>query len=301
MDEAKVHVIQEWEEPIKVTELRSFLGLVNYYRQFISGYSAKAAPLTELLKKNKPWIWTEHCQKEFEGLRAAVTEEIVLALPDFAKTFERSESTGHTPFELATGQQPQTPHSLPAAFEGKSLGAYHMAKGWEKELDTAKSYLDKAAKKMKKCADRKRHPADNRVGNMVMVKFNPRQFKALWGMHQNQIRKYEGPFKIVSKIGKISYKLDMPSYLKIYHVFHASILKPYHEDKDDPRRGQSSQAPITIIASHDREIEAIMDYHARRKQGQKATAMFLIHWKWQSREEATWEQYEDLWQFKDKI
>ncbi|OIT34796.1 hypothetical protein A4A49_03602 [Nicotiana attenuata] len=169
-----------------------------------------------------------------------------------------------------------------------------MAKGWEEQLDTAKSYLDKAAKKMKKFADRKRRPTNYRVGDMVMVKFNPRQFKALHGMHQNLIRKYEGPFKIVAKVGKISYKLDMPSYLNIYPVFRASMLKPYHEDKDDPSRGQSSRAPMTITASHDREIEAIMDYQARRKQGQKATAMFLVHWKGQSPEEATWEQYEDL-------
>ncbi|XP_070045067.1 uncharacterized protein [Nicotiana tomentosiformis] len=135
-----------------------------------------------------------------------------------------------------------------------------MAKGWKEQLDTAKSYLDKAAKKMKRFVDRKRHPTDYRVGDMVMVKFNPRQFKALRGMHQNLIRKYEGPFNIVAKVGKISIKLDMPSYLKIYPVFHASMLKPYHEDKDDPSRGQSSQAPMTITSSHDREIEAIMDY-----------------------------------------
>ncbi|XP_070017242.1 uncharacterized protein [Nicotiana sylvestris] len=176
-----------------------------------------------------------------------------------------------------------------------------MAKGWEEQLDTAKSYLDKAVKKMKKFADRKRRPTDYRVGDMVMVKFNPRQFKALRGMHQNLIRKYEGPFKIVAKVGKISHKLDMPSYLKIYPVFHASMLKPYHEDKDDPSRAQSSRAPMTITVLHDREIETIIDYQARRKQGQKATAMFLVHWKGQSLEEATWERYEDLWQFKDKI
>ncbi|XP_070057909.1 uncharacterized protein [Nicotiana tomentosiformis] len=176
-----------------------------------------------------------------------------------------------------------------------------MAKGWEEELDTTKSYLDKAAKKMKRFADRKWRPIYYRVGDMIMVKFNPRKFKALQGMHQNLIHKYEGPFKIVAKVGKISYKLDMPSYLMIYHVFHASMLNPYHEDKDDPSRGQSSRAPITITASHDREIEAIIDYQARRKQGQKSTAMFLVHWKGQSPEEATWERYEDLWQFKDKI
>lgn len=56
MDEAKVRAIQERKAPTKVTELRSFLGLVNYYCRFINGYSSKVAPLTELLKKNKPWV-----------------------------------------------------------------------------------------------------------------------------------------------------------------------------------------------------------------------------------------------------
>ncbi|XP_019233334.1 PREDICTED: uncharacterized protein LOC109213946 [Nicotiana attenuata] len=91
----KVRAIQEWEAPIKVTELRSFLGLVNYYHRFISGYSAKAAPLTELLKQNKSGIWTERYQKAFEGLKAAVTEEPVLALPNFAKIFEVHTDASH--------------------------------------------------------------------------------------------------------------------------------------------------------------------------------------------------------------
>ncbi|XP_049392467.1 uncharacterized protein LOC125856860 [Solanum stenotomum] len=56
--------------------------------RFISGYSTKADPLTELLKKNKPWVWSEECQKAFESLKAAVTEESVFTLPDFSKTFK---------------------------------------------------------------------------------------------------------------------------------------------------------------------------------------------------------------------
>ena len=60
-------------------------------------------------------------------------------------------------------------------------------------------------------------------------------------------------------------------------------------------------APITVTASHDQEIEAIIYYQAKRKQGQQASAMFLVHSKGQTLEEATWEKYEDLWQFKDKI
>lgn len=71
-----------------MTELRSFLGLANYYQQFISGYSAKAASLTKLVKKNKSWVWSKECQKAFEGLKVAILEKSVLALLNFSKTFE---------------------------------------------------------------------------------------------------------------------------------------------------------------------------------------------------------------------
>ncbi|KAK3040257.1 hypothetical protein RJ639_028172 [Escallonia herrerae] len=88
MDEEKVKAIKEWEAPAKVSELRSFLCLANYYRWFIKGYSAKAAPLMDLLKKGKTWEWSKMCQTAFKGLKEAVTEELVLALPDHMKVFE---------------------------------------------------------------------------------------------------------------------------------------------------------------------------------------------------------------------
>ena len=51
MDMEKVRAIQEWKTPTNVKEIRSFLGLANYYRRFIEGFSRRATPLTELLKK----------------------------------------------------------------------------------------------------------------------------------------------------------------------------------------------------------------------------------------------------------
>ena len=56
MDERKVQAILDWLSPSKVTELRSFLGLANYYRKFVQGYSKKVAPLTDLPKKDKNWV-----------------------------------------------------------------------------------------------------------------------------------------------------------------------------------------------------------------------------------------------------
>lgn len=49
-----------------------------------------------------------------------------------------------------------------------------MDKGFEEQFDTAKSYFDKAARKMKKFTDNKRHPIDYKVGDLVLVKFNPK-------------------------------------------------------------------------------------------------------------------------------
>ncbi|KAF7828356.1 AT-hook motif nuclear-localized protein 24-like [Senna tora] len=88
MDKSKVQAICDWEPSRRVTELRSFLGLANYYRRFIKGYFSIASPLTDLLKKNKSWDWDDKCQRAFEKLKQAVTEEPVLALPDYAKPFE---------------------------------------------------------------------------------------------------------------------------------------------------------------------------------------------------------------------
>lgn len=53
-DKKKVVAIIDWAMPRKVAELRSFLGLANYYRRFIKGYSRMIAPLTDLLKKERP-------------------------------------------------------------------------------------------------------------------------------------------------------------------------------------------------------------------------------------------------------
>jgi hypothetical protein len=47
-----VQAIWDWATSLTVLELRSFLGLANYYHRFIEGYNKKAAPLSDLLKKN---------------------------------------------------------------------------------------------------------------------------------------------------------------------------------------------------------------------------------------------------------
>jgi hypothetical protein len=58
VDPTKVKEIVGWKIPKTVTEVRSFLGLASYYRQFIEGFSKIVKPMTSLLEKGKEFNWT---------------------------------------------------------------------------------------------------------------------------------------------------------------------------------------------------------------------------------------------------
>ncbi|KAK2998466.1 hypothetical protein RJ639_023240, partial [Escallonia herrerae] len=98
--------------------------------------------------------------------------------------------------------------------------AAQVARSWNEQADVARSYLDKAGRKMKKWADKRRRPKEYNLGDMVMLKLLPQQFKSFRRVHKGLIRKYEGPFPIVAKVGKASYRLELPPKLKIHPVFH---------------------------------------------------------------------------------
>ncbi|KAL0345845.1 UNVERIFIED_CONTAM: Transposon Tf2-12 polyprotein [Sesamum radiatum] len=87
MDPKKVQAIKEWQPPSDVHDLRSFLGLANYYWHFVKGYSEIARAMTDLLKKMETWNWTPQCQVSFDNLKRAIVTDPLLALPDMSKPF----------------------------------------------------------------------------------------------------------------------------------------------------------------------------------------------------------------------
>ncbi|RVW95000.1 Transposon Ty3-I Gag-Pol polyprotein [Vitis vinifera] len=116
--------------------------------------------------------------------------------------------TNKSPFELATGQQPITPHTLTIGYTGRSPAVFKFAKGWHEQADIARSYLDKAAKKMKKLANKKQRHTEYNVGDMVLVKLLPQQFKSLRPVHKGLVRRYEGPFPYMGRSARYPIELS---------------------------------------------------------------------------------------------
>lgn len=88
VDPRKVEAIWDWPTPTTVTQVRSFLGLANYYRKFMQGYASISALLSDLTKKDLPFQWTPERQRAFEQIKQSLMNAPVLRLPDFDKPFE---------------------------------------------------------------------------------------------------------------------------------------------------------------------------------------------------------------------
>ena len=89
MDPEKVKASLEWPTLRSSTEVRSFHGLVSFYRKFIKNFSGICAPLTDTIRGDrKEFKWTVATARSFEWLKKKVTEQPMLALPNFNNVFQ---------------------------------------------------------------------------------------------------------------------------------------------------------------------------------------------------------------------
>ncbi|GKA06686.1 reverse transcriptase domain-containing protein [Tanacetum coccineum] len=82
VDKAKVDVIAKLPHPTTVKGVRSFLGHAGFYRRFIKDFSKISRPMTHLLEKNTPFIFSDECIQAFEMLKKKLTEAPILIAPD---------------------------------------------------------------------------------------------------------------------------------------------------------------------------------------------------------------------------
>ena len=91
----KVKAVLKIAEPKNRKELRSFIGVVNYYRDMWVRRSHVLAPLAALTSKTTKWKWEPQHQKAFAMAKQIIAKETLLACPDFNKPFQMSVSYTH--------------------------------------------------------------------------------------------------------------------------------------------------------------------------------------------------------------
>ncbi|CAG4993531.1 unnamed protein product [Colias eurytheme] len=83
----KVKAVISYPIPKNPKDIKSFLGLVGYYRKFIKDFSKITKPLTSLLRKDVEFNWSQSQTQAFESLKSMLTNAPILQYPDFSKDF----------------------------------------------------------------------------------------------------------------------------------------------------------------------------------------------------------------------
>lgn len=73
----KVQAVKKYPRPINVKQVQKFLGMCAYYRRYVPNFSRIAKPITLLLKKDQPFVWSDTQQAAFEELKRILMEDVL--------------------------------------------------------------------------------------------------------------------------------------------------------------------------------------------------------------------------------
>jgi hypothetical protein len=105
VDPSKMKEVLDWKPATSLSEIRTFFGLAGYYRRFILNFSKIMKPITELLKKENQYVWSNACNEAFKNLKKLLTTLSVLAQPDTDKSFDVYYDASDTGFGCVLMQE----------------------------------------------------------------------------------------------------------------------------------------------------------------------------------------------------
>nr|GEY26997.1 putative reverse transcriptase domain-containing protein [Tanacetum cinerariifolium] len=210
-----------------------------------------------------------------------------LPLVEFSYNNSYHASIKAAPYEALYDQKCRSPMCWAEVRESQLTGLELIQETTEKKI-LIKQRMQAAPDRQKSYADRKRKPMEFKVGDRVMLKVSPWKGVVRFGKRGELNPRYVGPFKVLAKMGKVAYKLELPQELsRVHHTFHVSNLKKCYSDEPliMPLEGihiddtlQFVEEPVEIMK---REIKRL-----------KRSRIPLVKVRWNSRRglEFTWER-----------
>nr|GEX66146.1 reverse transcriptase domain-containing protein [Tanacetum cinerariifolium] len=120
VDRVKVDVIAKLHHPTTVKGVRSFLGHAGFYQRFIQYFSKIARPMTHLLEKETPFVFSKDYVDAFDTLKKKVTEAPILVVPDWNLPFELMCDASDFAIGAVLGQR-KTKHFQPIHYASKTM------------------------------------------------------------------------------------------------------------------------------------------------------------------------------------
>nr|GEY82820.1 reverse transcriptase domain-containing protein [Tanacetum cinerariifolium] len=120
VDREKVDVIAKLPHPTTVKGVRGFLGHAGFYRRFIQDFSKITRPMTHLLEKETPFVFSKDCIDAFETLKKKLTEASILVVPDWNLPFELMCDASDFAIGAVLGQR-KTKHFQPIHYASKTM------------------------------------------------------------------------------------------------------------------------------------------------------------------------------------
>ncbi|GJS80504.1 putative reverse transcriptase domain-containing protein [Tanacetum coccineum] len=210
-----------------------------------------------------------------------------LPLAEFSYNNSYHASIKAAPYEALYGRKCRSPVCWAEVGEAQLTGPELIQETTEK-IVLIKQRMQAAQDRQKSYADQKRKPMEFEVGDRVMLKVSPWKGVVRFGKRGKLNPRYVGPFRVLAKVGKVAYRLELPQELsRVHHTFHVSNLKKCYADEPlvMPLEGihvddklQFMEEPVEIM---EREIKRL-----------KRSRIPLVKVRWNSRRgpKFTWER-----------
>ncbi|GJT24230.1 putative reverse transcriptase domain-containing protein [Tanacetum coccineum] len=217
-----------------------------------------------------------------------------LPLAEFSYNNSYHASIKAAPYEALHGRKCRSPVCWAEVGEAQLTGPELIQETTEK-IVLIKQRMQAAHDRQKSYADRKRKPMEFEIGDRVMLKVSPWKGVVRFGKRGKLNPRYVGPFKVLAKVGKVTYRLELPQELsRVHHTFHVSNLKKCYADEPlvMPLEGIHVDDKLQFVE----ESVEIMEREIKRLKRSRIP-LVKVHWNSRRGSEFTWEREDS---FKQK-
>ncbi|PKU80890.1 hypothetical protein MA16_Dca009302 [Dendrobium catenatum] len=213
-----------------------------------------------------------------------------ISLIEFAYNNNFQASIGMVPYKALYGRKCRTPLYWTDIGERKVIGS-DLVDSATSKIRLIWDRLLAVQDRQKKYYDDKHRFVEFIVGDFIFIKIRPMKGVLRFGKVGKLSPRYISPFEIVERIGKVTYRLDLPTTYVVHNVFHVSSLRKYISD--DPSKIISEDVDIQSDLTYVEEPDRILEFSVKQLRSREIPFVKVL-WKHGLEKNATWEKESEM-------